>query len=78
LLASADCESAARVAKTIYLKYRQSGRTRLPNSTEAIYYKRASDLLLQELAVALGESIEEIQNRIEKICSPDTPMKWNL
>lgn len=74
----ADCESMARTAKTIYLKYHQNGRSRLPNSTEAMYYKRASDLLLQELSVALGESIEDVQKRIEAVCSPDAPMKWNL
>lgn len=78
LTESADCESMARTAKTIYLKYHQGGRTRLPNSTEAMYYKRASDLLLQELSVSLGESIEDVQKRIEAVCSPDAAMKWNL
>ncbi len=78
LTASGSCEAMACTAKTIYLKYHSIGRSRLPNSTEAAYYKKANDLLLQELSVALSEPIEKVQQRIEAVCSPNEPMKWNL
>jgi len=79
LMKDHTCPALAQTAKSIYEKYHASAaRTKLPNSTEAVYYKKASDLLLQELSVALGESVAEIQRRIEKIVSPDEPMKWSL
>jgi len=74
-----SCHSLARTAKSIYEKYHAAGaKGKLPNSTEAIYYKKASELLFQELSVALGESIPEVQARMEAVCSPDTAMKWSL
>lgn len=73
------CRSLARTAKSIFEKYHTSGsRNKLPNSTEAMYYKKASELLFQELSVALNESVSEIQARIEAVCSPNEAMKWTL
>ena len=73
------CRSLAQTAKSIYLKYHVSGlKMKLPNSTEAIIYKKASELLLQELSVSLGEPIEAVQKRIEQIVSPGEAMKWSL
>lgn len=79
LLSNHSCRSLAQTAKSIYLKYHAQGaRMKLPNSTEAAYYKKASELLLQELSVSLGESVADVQRRIEQIVSPDEPMKWSL
>ena len=73
------CLALAQTAKSIYEKYHASGaRIRLPNSTEAGFYKKASELLLQELAVSLQETIEEVQKRIEAVVSPGAAMKWSL
>ena len=74
----ATCEAMARTAKSIFLKYRTATRTKLPNSTEAAFYKRACEAMLQELSAALGESIETVQRRVELVLSPDEPMKWTL
>ena len=69
----------AQTAKSIFLKYHADGvRAKLPNSTEFSYYKKASELLLQELSVALGEPVEAVQRRIERVVSPNLPMKWSL
>lgn len=79
MMAPHSCRALAQTAKSIYLKYRISGlKMKLPNSTEAIIYKKASELLLQELSVSLGEPVEAVQKRIEKIVSPDEAMKWSL
>lgn len=70
LMAPHTCESLARTAKSIYEKYHAPGaKTRLPNSTEASYYKRASELLLQELSIALNEPVSDVQRRIETRCN---------
>lgn len=69
LMAPHTTESLARTAKSIYEKYHGSGaKTRLPNSTEATYYKKANELLLQELSIALGEPVADVQARIEEKC----------
>ncbi len=79
LMEDHSCRALAHTAKSIFEKYHVPGaKVRLPNSTEASYYKKASELLFQELSVALGESIEAVQKRIEAVCSPDAPMKWSL
>lgn len=71
--------SLLRTVKSIYEKYHAPGvRAKLPNTTEASYYKKAGDLLLQELSVALCEPVEAVQSRIEAVCSPEAPMKWSL
>lgn len=79
LMEGHSCQALAQTAKSIYLKYHISGvRSKLPNTTEASYYKKASELLLQELSVALGEEIESVQKRIENTVSPGEAMKWSL
>lgn len=79
LMGAHTCQSLAQTAKSIYLKYRVPGsKPKLPNSTEASFYKKANDLLLQELSVALNESIEEVQQRIEQEIAHGEPMKWSL
>lgn len=79
LMAPNTCRSLAQTAKSIYLKYHIPGtKMKLPNSTEAIIYKKANELLLQELSISLGEPIEAVQKRIEQIVSPDEAMKWSL
>ena len=79
LMDAHTCFSLAQTAKSIYLKYHIAGtKTKLPNSTEASYYRKASELLLQELSVALGEPVDAVQKRIEKTVSPDEAMKWSL
>jgi len=79
LMKAHTCHSLAQTAKSIYLKYHVSGmKMKLPNTTEASFYKKASELLLQELSVAIGESIADVQRRIERIISPNEPMKWSL
>lgn len=70
LMAPHTSESLARTAKTIYEKYHSAGaKAKLPNSTEAMYYKKANELLLQELSLALEEEISEVQRRIEEKCA---------
>jgi len=79
LMAPHTCRALAQTAKSIYLKYHLPGsKLKLPNSTEAVIYKKASELLLQELSVSLGEPIGAIQKRIEQIVSPNEAMKWSL
>lgn len=79
LMKAHTCHSLAQTAKSIYLKYHVSGmKIKLPNTTEASFYKKACELLLQELSVALGEEIESVQKRIEGIVSPGEAMKWSL
>ena len=79
LMDAHTCFSLAQTAKSIYLKYHIAGtKAKLPNSTEASYYKKASELLLQELSVALGEPVDAVQKRIEKTVSSDEAMKWSL
>jgi len=70
LMAPHTSEALARTAKSIYEKYHSPGaKTRLPNSTEASYYKKANDLLLQELSIALNEPLTDVQQRIETRCA---------
>jgi len=79
LMGDHSCRALAQTAKSIYLKYHSpNAKTKLPNSTEAAYYKRASELLLQELAVSLGETTEAVQTRIEAVVSGNEPMHWSL
>lgn len=79
LMDTHTCQALAQTAKSIYLKYHVPGtKIKLPNSTEASFYKKASELLLQELSLALGESVEAVQKRIEGSVSPDAAMKWSL
>ncbi len=79
LMADHSSCSLARTAKSIYIKYHAAGlKTKLPNSTEASFYKKASELLLQELSIALDEPIEAVQKRIEQVVSPGEAMKWSL
>lgn len=79
LMDAHTCQALAQTAKSIYLKYHVPGaKMKLPNTTEASFYKKASELLLQELSVALDEPIDEVQKRIEKTVSPDASMKWSL
>ena len=79
LMDTHSCQALARTAKSIFEKYHVPGaKAKLPNSTEASYYKKASELLLQELSVSLGEPIEAVQKRIEQVVSPGTTMKWSL
>lgn len=79
ILEAHDSLSLARTAKAIYTKYHAPGaKSKLPNSTEAAYYKKAGELLLQELSIALDEPIEAVQKRVEAVVSPDAPMKWSL
>ena len=79
LLAPHTCAALARTAKSIYEKYHGgSARGKAPNSTESAYYKKASELLLQELSVAPGEPVERVQRRIEERLSPGEAMRWSL
>ena len=79
LMEAHTCRSLAQTAKSIYVKYHVPGaKTKLPNSTEASYYRKANELLLQELSVALGEDVESIQKRIEAVVSQGEAMKWSL
>lgn len=79
LLADGSCRAMAQTAKSIFLKYHVPGaKIKLPNSTEASYYKKTSELLLQELSVSLDEPIDAVQKRIEAVVSPDAEMRWTL
>ncbi len=81
LLAPHTCESLAHAAKSIYKKYHGAAATprgKLPNATEATIFKKVTELLLQELSVALDEPIEAVQARIETACPEAAPIKWSL
>ena len=68
-LKEGTCEAFARTAKGIYEKYHTPGRApHLPNQVGMRYFKRAAQLLIQELSVALDQSPDHIQARIEAIC----------
>lgn len=79
LLGEHTCRSLAVTAKSIYEKYHAAGaKGRLPNLTESAYYKKTSELLFQELSVALGESVDAGQARMAAVCFPGGGMKWTL
>ncbi|MBQ2955207.1 MAG: CarD family transcriptional regulator [Clostridia bacterium] len=79
LMEDHSCRALAQTAKSIFLKYHAAGmKNKLPNSTEASYYKKASELMLQELSVSLGEPVESVQKRIEAVVSPNEAMRWSL
>lgn len=69
LLEPGTCEAFAQTAKGIYEKYHAPGKQRkLPNAVEMQYFKRATELLVQELSVALDEPMDSIQAQIEQVC----------
>lgn len=73
LLEPGTCFAFAQAAKGIYEKYHAPGKgNKLPGAVEMQYFKRATELLVQELSVALDEPMEAVQAHIEQICGMET------
>lgn len=66
LLRENTCAAFAKAAKGIYEKYHAPGKAgKAPNAVETQYFKKASELLLQELSIALGEPVGAVERYIE-------------
>lgn len=63
------CDAFAKTYKGIYEKYHAPEKLgKLPGTVEMQYFKRASEMLVQELSVALKEPMASVQDQIERVC----------
>lgn len=66
-LMSHDCEDLVQLIKTVYAKKKNLERTgKKAGKTDTQYMKRAKALLHEELSVALGIPVEEVEDYIAK------------
>ena len=66
-LQTQDCEDLVQLIKTVYLKRQNLEKTgKKTGKTDQQYMKRAQSLLHEELSVALGISVEEVEAYITR------------
>lgn len=63
-----ECEDLVRLIKTVYVKKRNLERTgKKTGKTDQQYMKRAKALLHEELSVALGIPVDEVEDYIARV-----------
>lgn len=62
-----ECESLIQLIKTVYMKERNLEKTgKKTGKTDRQYMKRAKELLHEELSVALGIPVEDVEGYIDR------------